>query len=405
MNQGVIHPSIFMKIQTQHIPQVSTPKGQSGAFPYLKGSLHSLHPTTSDPRRASSSVLPISPVVVEAPLEKGNDVFSIQKGLAFRMIWAPFERVTFLMQCQNEIIKTGQLSNPYNGIINCVARTVRNEGIFSLWRGNTACILEFLSYKALNTAGGYYLLNKQDKEDFLKRFARNVVMTCFAINAFHYLFYPLKYARIRLATDMSNNTSGKVSERQFNGLIDVWRRTIKTDGIVGLYRGSSISYVHTLLQHALYTGISGPMLMLLKFFGLQLDSWWHFTALGTATSVLVVTYPLDTVHHRMVMRSGEAIKYKSSFHAFSQILKTEGVGSLYKGATAQILKNIVFLCLVLRKFFKRRKEIRKVVLFIDEDCLFLSPAVLLGGLQKFVDPWASPRCLVAGDLGLLGCIL
>ncbi|KAJ0078122.1 hypothetical protein Patl1_37206 [Pistacia atlantica] len=51
------------------------------------------------------------------------------------------------MQCQNEIIKTGRLSNPYNGIVNCVARTVRNEGIFSLWRGNTACILEFLSYK------------------------------------------------------------------------------------------------------------------------------------------------------------------------------------------------------------------------------------------------------------------
>ncbi|XP_031263459.1 ADP,ATP carrier protein 1, mitochondrial-like [Pistacia vera] len=288
MNQGVIHPSIFMKIQTQHIPQVSTPKGQSGAFPYLKGSLHSLHPTTSDPRRASSSVLPISPVVVEAPLEKGNDVFSIQKGLAFRMIWAPFERVTFLMQCQNEIIKTGQL-----------------------------------------------------------------------------------YARIRLATDMSNNTSGKVSERQFNGLIDVWRRNIKTDGIVGLYRGSNISYVHTLLQHALYTGISGPMLMLLKFFGLQLDSWWHFTALGTATSVLVVTYPLDIVHHRMVMRSGEAIKYKSSFHAFSQILKTEGVGSLYKGATAQILKNIVLLCLVLSpvnlKYLKRQVNLEiKVIKEVSE---------------------------------------
>ncbi|RVW71342.1 Pentatricopeptide repeat-containing protein [Vitis vinifera] len=43
-------------------------------------------------------------------------------------------------------------------------------------------------------------------------------------------------------------------------------------------------------------------------------------------------YPIDTARRRMMMISGEAVKYKSSFDAFSQILKNEGARSLFKGA-------------------------------------------------------------------------
>ena len=38
------------------------------------------------------------------------------------------------------------------------------------------------------------------------------------------------------------------------------------------------------------------------------------------------------------MISGEAVKYKGSFDAFSQILKNEGARSLFKGAGANILR-------------------------------------------------------------------
>ena len=47
--------------------------------------------------------------------------------------------------------------------------------------------------------------------------------------------YSLDYARTRLAND---NKSAKVGgERQFNGLLDVYKKTLATDGIGGLYRG------------------------------------------------------------------------------------------------------------------------------------------------------------------------
>jgi len=42
----------------------------------------------------------------------------------------------------------------------------------------------------------------------------------------------------------------------------------------------------------------------------------------------------------MMMTSGEAVKYKSSFHCFKEIIRKEGVSSLFKGAGANILRGV-----------------------------------------------------------------
>lgn len=44
-------------------------------------------------------------------------------------------------------------------------------------------------------------------------------------------------------------------ERQFNGLVDVYRKTISTDGIAGLYRGFTISCVGIIVYRGLYFGM------------------------------------------------------------------------------------------------------------------------------------------------------
>ncbi|GMN53835.1 hypothetical protein TIFTF001_022973 [Ficus carica] len=41
---------------------------------------------------------------------------------------APIERVKLLIQNKNEMLKTGRLSQPYNGITHCFARTIEREG-------------------------------------------------------------------------------------------------------------------------------------------------------------------------------------------------------------------------------------------------------------------------------------
>ena len=49
-------------------------------------------------------------------------------------------------------IKQGRLATPYKGIGDCFARTYRDEGLVSLWRGNTANVIRYFPTQALNFA-------------------------------------------------------------------------------------------------------------------------------------------------------------------------------------------------------------------------------------------------------------
>lgn len=72
------------------------------------------------------------------------------------------------------------------------------------------------------------------------------------------------------------------------------------------------------------------------------DSFFASFALGwvITNGAGLASYPIDTVRRRMMMTSGEAVKYKSSLDAFTQILKNEGAKSLFKGAGANILRAV-----------------------------------------------------------------
>ena len=75
----------------------------------------------------------------------------------------------------------------------------------------------------------------------------------FADLATRVVVYPLDYAQTCLANDMK--TSNKIEERQFKGLIDVYKKTIRSDGIAGLYRGCAISCFKSFLSRGVYIGI------------------------------------------------------------------------------------------------------------------------------------------------------
>jgi solute carrier family 25 (adenine nucleotide translocator) protein 4/5/6/31 len=150
--------------------------------------------------------------------------------------------------------------------------------------------------------------------------------------------YSLDYARTRLAND--NKAAKKGGERQFNGLLDVYRKTFATDGIAGLYRGFAVSCVGIIVYRGLYFGMYDslkpalPKNMRDNFFANFMLGWAITIGAGLAS------YPLDTVRRRMMMTSGEAVKYKSSMHALNEIVKKEGTKSLFKGAGANIIRSV-----------------------------------------------------------------
>lgn len=240
------------------------------------------------------------------------------------------------------MLKKGTLAEPYKGIGDCFSKVIKSEGFGSLWRGNLANVVRYFPTQALNFAFKDYFKRmfgySKEKDGYAKWFAGNLASGG-AAGACSLLFvYSLDYARTRLANDTKSAKKG--GERQFNGLIDVYRKTLATDGIAGLYRGFVISCVGIVVYRGLYFGMYDslkpalPAHLRSNFAATFLLGW------GITIGAGLASYPLDTVRRRMMMTSGEAVKYKSSMHAFQEIVAKEGTKSLFKGAGANILRAV-----------------------------------------------------------------
>lgn len=253
---------------------------------------------------------------------------------------APIERVKLLVQNQDEMLKAGRLDTPYKGVIDCTARTYRAEGFLSFWRGNLANCIRYFPTQALNFAFKDQIkaLFKPKKSDsYALKFSKNIASGG-AAGAMSLLFvYSLDYCRTRLANDAKAGSKG--GERQFNGIVDVYRKTLKSDGIPGLYRGFVISCVGIIVYRGFYFGLYDTLkpMLLGEDAGLIISFMLGY---GVTVSAGLASYPIDTIRRRMMMTSGEAVKYKGSIDCTVQILKNEGFMSLMKGAGANILRGM-----------------------------------------------------------------
>jgi len=261
-----------------------------------------------------------------------------------KTVAAPIERVKLLVQNQDEMLKTGRLKEPYKGVADCFGRVIREEGFVALWRGNWANVLRYFPTQALNLAFKEQFKRWFDvdvkREGYTKWFLANMASGGLAGALSLVFVYSLDYARTRLANDAKATKKGG-GERQFNGLIDVYRKTYQSDGFVGLYRGFWVSCAGIVVYRGCYFGFYDSLKPVVlqgalanNFFASFLLGW------GVTITAGLASYPLDTIRRRMMMTSGEAVKYKSSFDCGMQIIRNEGTKSLFKGAGANILRGI-----------------------------------------------------------------
>ncbi|WRX27080.1 Mitochondrial substrate/solute carrier - like 10 [Theobroma cacao] len=88
-------------------------------------------------------------------------------------------------------------------------------------------------------------------------------------------------------------TTGSLSKWQFNGILDVYRKTLKVDGIAGLFRG----YTMALAQLGVVTMLSPPLMPWHHFLYFQARSTYLGRAIVTYAFDLtgkLVCHPLDT---------------------------------------------------------------------------------------------------------------
>lgn len=208
------------------------------------------------------------------------------------------------------------------------------------WRGNLANCIRYFPTQALNFAfkDKIKAIFKQNKNDgYMINFTKNIASGG-AAGALSLCFvYSLDYARTKLANDLKSSSKG--GEREYNGLINVYRKTLQTDGIVGLYRGFVISCVGIVVYRGCYFGFYDSLKPILLGDDASI-ALSFMLGYGVTVASGLISYPVDTIRRRMMMTSGQAVKYKGSIDCTVQILKNEGIASMFKGAGANILRGV-----------------------------------------------------------------
>lgn len=93
------------------------------------------------------------------------------------------------------------------------------------------------------------------------------------------MLYHLDYARTRLGTDTIERHGN--NQRQFQGLTDVYRKTLASDGVAGLYRGFGVSIVGITLYRGLYFGTYDTMKPIILVGPLEVNPAFFFMKLST----------------------------------------------------------------------------------------------------------------------------
>jgi solute carrier family 25 (adenine nucleotide translocator) protein 4/5/6/31 len=215
-------------------------------------------------------------------------------------------------------------------------------GILSYWRGNLANVLRYFPTQALNFAfkdvyKAIFMEGVDKNTQFWRYFAANLASGGAAGATSLCFVYPLDYARTRLGADVGKS----LAERQYTGIIDCIMKTFKTDGLMGLYRGFSVSVQGIIIYRASYFGLFDTAKGMLPD-PKNTPFLLSFVIAQVVTTVSGFTsYPFDTVRRRMMMQSGRAkheVMYKNTLDCWVKITKNEGPFAFFKGAFSNILR-------------------------------------------------------------------
>jgi len=306
----------------------------------------------------------ISPVTFALDFTLGGVSAAVSKTAV-----APIERVKLLLQVQASSTQI-KPEDRYTGIANCFVRVTKEQGFVSLWRGNLANVIRYFPTQALNFAFKdtfkEMFMKGVKKEDFWK-FALGNIAAGSAAGASSLCFvYPLDFARTRLAADV-----GKGANRQFTGLLNCISTIMKTDGLIGLYRGFVVSIQGIIVYRGAFFGLfdTAKAFVPSDFKGFK-RVFANWAVAQTVTAIAgVISYPFDTVRRRMMMQSGRKAgqerEYKNTLDCWVKIARKEGAGAFFRGALSNVLRGAGgAIVLVVYEEFQR---------------LFYTPKVAMGG--------------------------
>lgn len=122
------------------------------------------------------------------------------------------------------------------------------------------------------------------------------------------------------------------------GMVNLAKETIKDRGFFGLYRGYSALLMFSIPKN--YVRFGAFQIAQKDIFPNKgrLDNFCSGLIAGAAESTFVVT-PQETIKTQLVHdKLMPQPKYRNIFHGISEIVKANGIGGIYKGYSATLMK-------------------------------------------------------------------
>ncbi|KAL3945289.1 MAG: hypothetical protein SGBAC_000637 [Bacillariaceae sp.] len=299
---------------------------------------------------------------------------------------APFSRLTILYQVHSMVTTKHDRPAYAMNLRGGFQKIVERGGMASLWKGNMTSVLHRFPYSAIN----FYVYensldvltgiggNHEEMNETVGSLARRMTIASGAAaksqnntqtytqtqtKPIHKFIagaiagtaavvgcYPLDLVRTRLTTELEGR-------EHYRGIRDAFKKILAEEGVLGFYSGITATLLVAVPNFAISYSVYGT----LKEHALDDDLFYNLrridadsgeSRLGFLLTVLcgatsgcmstAITFPMDTIRRRMQIQNLHIdVEHRlSSRQQLMHLVKDEGLLSLYRGITPEMLKVI-----------------------------------------------------------------
>lgn len=252
-----------------------------------------------------------------------NTLSGAASGVAKLVVGHPFDTVKVRLQTET----TGRFGGP----LDCIMKTVRNEGFTALYKGGTPPLIGWGAIDSLMFAALIPARRWLQGDDAELSMGKHWMAGAIAGWTSCIVATPVELLKAKLQIQYGDTQSQK-----YRGVVDCVRQTWRFGGLAGFYQGMA----GALLFRTFISAYFGSY----EWFKLQLHPVMptlmaNFVSGGLAAFVLWgLAYPADLVKNRMMAQDPINPQYPTMRNCFRSVYQEGGIKAFYKGFSPCMLR-------------------------------------------------------------------